>query len=275
MRRIPGDNAGILFDLRFVIVLSFSRPSLIDPQTSPRTVPRELGGPPRVTVELVGVPRLAMNGPHERSDMAQSEKGRAMASPNPPYFVHFLADPASSATIDHAQGAPGGVAHRAGHTSIHFRGRGGLTWQPETGRPRTDGQVPFYFRSVNVYFRLTDYVVRITSDYAAGSCTYNATLRHEVNEHIVNPTRIMYGFRDQVVAALNAVLLPTQNAPRWLRPNQVDTVEAEYIRQVGRIVQNYRTRVSNALRQAQAASDSPANYQTVYRQCPIEEWNRP
>lgn len=198
-----------------------------------------------------------------------------MANPNPPYYVSFSADPAASATIDHSQAAPGGGSHRAGHTSIHFRGRGGLTWQPETGRPRADGMVPFYFRSVNVYFRLTDYVVRITSDYAAGSCAYNATMRHEVGEHIVNPIRIMYGFRDQVVTALNAVRLPTQNAPQWIRPGQVAAVESGYIQQVGRVIQDYRNRVSAALRRAQATSDSHASYQSVYRQCPVEEWNRP
>ena len=197
-----------------------------------------------------------------------------MAAPNPPYFVHFLADPSSSATLDHSQAAPAGGTHRAGHTSINFRGQGGLTWQPETGQLRADGQVPFYFRSVNVYFRLTDYVVRITSSYPAGSCSFNASLRHEIDEHIVNPTRVMYGFRDQVVAALNAVPLPTQNNPRWLSPDQVDAVEAEYIRQVGRVIQNYRTRISAALRHAQALSDSRENYQMVYSQCPAEEWNR-
>ena len=198
-----------------------------------------------------------------------------MANPNPPYFVHFSADPASSARIDHSQPAPGGLAHRAGHTSINFRGKGGLTWHTETGRPRADGLLPFWFRSVNVYFRLTDFVVQISSDYAAGSCAYNATLRHEVDEHIVNPTRVMYGFRDQVVNALNAIPLPTVMAPRWLRRDQAEVVEGEYIRRVGRVVQDFRTRVSAALRQAQAASDAAANYRLVYRQCPVEEWNRP
>jgi len=197
-----------------------------------------------------------------------------MSNPNRPYFVHFSADPVSSATIDHTQAAPGGGAHRAGHTSIALRGRGGLTWQPETGTPRADGLVPFYFRSVNVYFRLADYVVGITSDYPSGSCTYNATMRHEVNEHIVNPIRIMYGFRDRFVTALNAVRVPTETAPQWVHPNQVSAVENGYIRQVGRVIQSYRNQVSAALRTAQAASDSPASYQGVFRQCPIEEWNR-
>jgi hypothetical protein len=198
-----------------------------------------------------------------------------VANPNPPYFVHFSASPVSSATIDQSQSAPGGGAHLAGHTSISFRGRGGLTWRRESGQPRADGLVPFYFRSVNVYFRLTDYVVSISSGYAAGSCTFNATMRHEVDEHILNPTRIMYGFRDQVVTALNGVSLPTQSAPRWLRPDQVAAEEAAYIGQVGRVIQDYRSRVSAALRRAAAASDSPASYRSVYRQCPVEEWNRP
>jgi len=197
-----------------------------------------------------------------------------MPSPNAPYFVHFSADAASTATVDHSQSAPGGGTHRAGHTSIAFRGKGGLTWQPETGTPRPDGTVPFYFRSVNVYFRLTDYVVRITSDYPAGSCAFDATMHHEVDEHIVNPVRIMFGFRDQVVTALNRVRLPTANAPQWVRRDQVDAVEAGYVRQVGAVIQDYRTRVSAALRRARDVSDSPAHYRAVYRQCPAEEWNR-
>src|SRR3954465_6207230 len=106
-----------------------------------------------------------------------------MANPISPYFVNFLADAASSAQIDHSQAAPGGSSQRAGHTSINFRGRGALTWQPETGRPRSDGTVPFFFRSVNIYFRLTDYVVQITSAYGVGSCAYNATRQHEFDEH--------------------------------------------------------------------------------------------
>ncbi len=197
-----------------------------------------------------------------------------MANPNPPYFVHFLADPASSAQIDHSQAAPGGRSHLAGHTSIDFRGHGALTWQPETGRPRPDGMVPFFFRSVNIYFRLTDYIVRVASVYGVGSCPYNATLQHEIDEHIVNPTRIMYSFRDPLIQALNAVRLPTQTAPRWLRPDQVEAAETEYVRQVVVVVQDYRSRVSAALRRAQAASDSAARYQLVYRQCPVEDWNQ-
>ena len=125
---------------------------------------------------------------------------------------------------------------------------------------------------MNVYFRLTDYVVRITSDYAAGSCSFNATMRHEVDEHIVNPTRIMYGFRDQVVAALNAVRLPTQNAPQWLRADQADAVEAGYIRQVGAVIQNYRNQVSAGAPASQGRVRFPGELSArPIRQCPAEE----
>jgi hypothetical protein len=128
---------------------------------------------------------------------------------------------------------------------------------------------------VNIYFRLTDYVEQISSDYSEGSCAYNATLRHEMEEHVVNPVRVMYRFRDPLIAALNALPLPTANAPRFVSPAQAQAVESEFIRRVGRIVQDFRNRVSTALKQARVASDSAANYQLVYRQCPVEEWNRP
>jgi hypothetical protein len=198
-----------------------------------------------------------------------------MPNPNPPFFVQFSADAASSATIDHSQAAPGGDARRAGHTSISFPGNGALTSRTETGAPRADGLVPFYFSSVNVHFRLTDYIVGITSDYPAGSCTYNATMRHEVDEHIVNPTRIMYGFRDPLVAELNALRLPTRGAAQWVHPRQVADVEKRYMDRVRQIIQTYRNRVSAALRTARDASDSPASDQRVYGQCPAAEWNRP
>jgi hypothetical protein len=198
-----------------------------------------------------------------------------MASPNPPYFVSFSADPASLARIDHSQPDPGGEAQRAGHTSVDFRGKGAVTVEPETGAARPDGLAPFYFKSVNVYFRITDLLVQISSDYPERSCAYKATLRHEIDEHIVNPTRIMFTFRDKVINALNAVPLPTAKAPRWIRPEQAPVVQKEYMDRVGAVVRDYRKRVSTAMREAQAASDAPARYRLVYGQCPVDEWRRP
>ncbi len=194
-----------------------------------------------------------------------------MANPVPPYFVEFSADSASSARIDQSQAAPGGAVDRAGHTTI--QSRGSLTWKTETGPPRSDGLVPFSFRSMKVLFRLSDYVVQITSSYRPGSCTYNATMRHEVNEHIVNPTRLLFGFRDQVVQALNKLPLPIATAPRWVRADQAAAVEAEYVKQVGGVVKDFRNKILNAMREASLASDAPKHYGLVYRQCPLEEWN--
>jgi hypothetical protein len=166
-----------------------------------------------------------------------------MPDPNPPYHPHFSARPASSAAIDRAQAAIGGAAPRAGHTSIDLRAKGALTWQTGTGRSRADGLVPFYFYSVNVYFRLTVYVVRSTLYQAAEPYADDAPMRHKVDEHIINPLRMMYGFRDQVVTALNAVRLPTEDAPQWLRPNQVGAMESGYVRRVSEVIKNHRNRL--------------------------------
>jgi hypothetical protein len=195
-----------------------------------------------------------------------------MAIPNPPYFVSFSADAASSAKIDHSQLLAGGSG--AGHTAINFEGKGALTVQPEIGATRPDGRAPFYFRSINVYFRLTDYLIQITSDYPEGSCRYDATMRHEVSEHILKPIGIMNSFRDQVVTALNAIRAPSQNNPDWIRPADMDATRSGYVDQVKNVVRLYRFRISAALQQAKTDSDSPESYRAVYQQCTIDEWRR-
>jgi hypothetical protein len=125
---------------------------------------------------------------------------------------------------------------------------------------------------VNVYFRLTDYVITIASDYRVNSCAYDATMRHEVSEHILKPTGIMFEFRDRVIVALNAIRLPTQDAPRWLLPSQIKTIEDDYMSQVGHVVQNFRNQIWAAMQRAKIASDAPDQYNLVYRQCPAGQW---
>jgi hypothetical protein len=193
---------------------------------------------------------------------------------NAPYILYFSADPVSSVKVDHDQPSPGS-AQTAGQTSVHFRGRGAVTWQSQTGRPRADGLVPFWFSAVNVYFRLTDCGISITSNDEAGSCSFRAAMRRKINAHFVNPTRTTRGYRDQILAALEAMPLPTEQAPRWLHPDQAAPTEARYVREVGAVIQAFRSRISVALRQSEKASDSPASYERVYREFPAEEWNRP
>jgi hypothetical protein len=189
-----------------------------------------------------------------------------MRNANPPYFLHFSTDAVSSARIEHAQVAPGSC--RAGQTSIHFRARGAHTWQTETGAPRADGRVPFFFRDVNVYFKLTDYVISIAADQAVDAGSFRSAMRERVTKYVLTPTRVMRSMRDQLAAALKAVVLPTEAAPRWLRPAEVAAVEAEYVARVGTVIQAYRNRVSTALGRAQTAAEPTAGNGAVYRLAP-------
>jgi hypothetical protein len=195
-----------------------------------------------------------------------------MRNANPPYLLHFTTDAVSSARIEHAQIAPGSPC-RAGQTSIHFRARGAHTWQTETGAPRADGRVPFFFRDVNVYFKLTDYVISIAADQAMDAGSFRSAMRERVTKYVLTPTRVMRSLRDQLAAALKAVVLPTEEAPRWLQPREVAGVEAEYVARVGAVIQAYRSRVSTAVGRAHAAEPA-SGHGAVYRLPPAAQRSR-
>jgi hypothetical protein len=199
-----------------------------------------------------------------------------MSEPRPPCFVSFSAD-AIPTQIDQSSANPGpggAAANRAGYTTVKFDGKGVLSFVPASGAARRDGTIPFYFISVNVFFRLTDFSVKVSSDYPAGSCAYNATVRHELNAHIKSPIKIMYGYRDALVNRLNVIPLPTQQLPRWIRPAEMEMTQKTYQDQVYRIVADVRSQVSAALKADRIDQDGPAKYKAVYDQCPAVEWNR-
>jgi hypothetical protein len=193
-----------------------------------------------------------------------------MRNTNAPYCLHFSTDAVSSARIEHS---PAGTC-RPGHTSIHFRARGAHTWQTDTGAARADGRVPFFFRDVNVYFKLTDYVISIAADQAMEAGNFRAAMRERVTKYVLTPTRVMRSLRDQLAAALKSVVLPTEEAPRWLHPRDVAAVEAEYVARVGAVIQAYRNKVSTALGRAQSAAEPAANHSAVYRLRPAAERSR-
>jgi hypothetical protein len=194
-----------------------------------------------------------------------------MPNPNPPYFVQFSADPQSSATIDHSQKEPGGP-NRAGHTWVRFPKDGSLVAKSGLGTARSDGKVPFFLRSVNIHFRLTDYVVGISSDYDEGSCAYNATSQHEFHEHVFNPTRILFRYREPLIVALNSIRLPILSAPRFIMPSQAQQTEDELLTPVRRLVDYYQQRIRDTMKNAQAISDSDDRYQLVHQQCTAAQW---
>ncbi|MFN7923145.1 MAG: hypothetical protein U0Q16_23790 [Bryobacteraceae bacterium] len=199
-----------------------------------------------------------------------------MPEPNPPYYVRFAADAVSSARVDRTQTNPGGAGvDRAGHTHVAFPGAGTMSVATDTGAPRADGMIPFFFRSVNIHFVLTDFEIQITSDYPPGSCAERATMGHEVSEHIVNPTRIMYAFRDPLIAALNAIPLPTERSPRWIPPGQEVQTRESLIAPVRSVVRDFRHQVSAAMHAASQESDSADHYRRVFQQCTARQWRNP
>ena len=200
-----------------------------------------------------------------------------MAEPRPPYKVTFTADQIPT-KIDHSSRVPGPngpSANRAGYTSVRFDGKGMLSFDSGLGSPRRDGRVPFFFNSVNVCFRLTDFDVKVSSDYPVGSCPYKVTLQHELDAHIRAPIMIMNGYRDALISKLNSILLPTVQVPRWISPSDRDSVEQAYQDPVVGAVRQIRDQVSAALRKDRADQDSPDKYKAVYDKCSVVEWTRP
>ena len=136
----------------------------------------------------------------------------------------------------------------------------------------TDGRVPIFAQSVNVYFRLTDFLIAISSDFAVRSCAYRATHRHELEAHIYDPIRIFHSYRDVLIRRLNVLPVPTREAPLRIASSQVASKQAEVEgRIVGAIGQTRRELVRD-LKQARDRHDSPASYRLVYRQCTDAQW---
>ncbi len=195
-----------------------------------------------------------------------------MARAREPYYVSFVHDRIPQ-HIDHSRvrpGPPGGAANRAGYTSVTSKAR--LTFAWDTGPARADGHVALFARSVNVYFRLTDFLVAITSDYAVGSCAYRATRRHELQAHIYDPIRIFHSYRDVLVQRLNHIAFPTQRAPLLVSPDQAQQRQTELEHRIVAVIGQTRQELARDLRQARDRHDSPASYRLVHQQCTAAQW---
>ena len=195
-----------------------------------------------------------------------------MGEPKKPFYVSFAHDPIPR-QVDHSRGRPGpggGTANRAGFTSVTSRPRLTLAW--DTGTPGRNGSIPIFVQSANIYFRLTDFVIAISSDYAPGSCAYNATLRHELEAHIRDPIRIFHSYRDVLIRRINTLTIPTREAPLYLAPGRVSDGQAEIERQIVEAIGQTRADLVRALQQARSRHDSSASYRIVHAQCTDAQW---
>ena len=197
-----------------------------------------------------------------------------MAEPKKPFHVSFQTGQIPK-SVDHSRSNPGpstAGTDRAGYTSVKQRARVTFTW--DNGRPRKDGMVPFFARSAEVFFWLDDFIVAVSSDYPAGSCAFNATRRHEFESHVQQPIKIFNSYRETLVTRLNAILLPTEQAPLWLRPEGLASKQAQLESQVAQVVGTLKQQLVQALRADRDSQDSPQSYKVVYDSCSPQDWIR-
>lgn len=211
----------------------------------------------------------------ERDDGATLTRpfgGCVMAIPRAPFYVSFQTDNVPT-TFDHTQSSPGpggGAADRAGHTSVRVKPRMTTVW--DNGAPRSDGRSPFYAVSINVFFRLQDFIVGVSSDYRVGSCAYNATVQHELDAHILRPMRIFRSFRDPLISRLNAINIPTQSAPLWLTSAEMQRAQERLMTPVVAAIEWSRGQIAAALRSDGHSQDDAQHYRLVYNQCSPADW---
>ena len=189
-----------------------------------------------------------------------------------PFFVWFGADRVP-ADVDHSRsnpGPPGVAANRAGFTQVKSKQR--LVLVADNSPRDAAGRVRFFYRSVNVYFALTDFTVAISSDFAEASCAYRTTREHEIDSHIRDPIRIFYDYRDVLVARLNRETFPTAQSPMEVPEASLAVTAQTFERTMVGIVGNAKRELLERLNDARARHDSPASYRLVYEQCTDRQW---
>ncbi len=195
-----------------------------------------------------------------------------MSADKHPYVVTFSHD-RKLPKIDHSKQQPGPKgkqANRAGFTRIRAKPDMNIVWIKGAKGP--DGKVPIHAEAVNVDFRLTDYMIAITSDYKAGRCAYRATRRHEIDAHIKDPIRIFYRYRKTLVARLSLVKIPTAKNPERVHPDLVDDRQEVWAGWIKRMVLRTHNDIVDRLKRARDHHDSDENYRAVYAKCTPEEW---
>ena len=196
-----------------------------------------------------------------------------------PYYVSFVSEKVPT-TIDHSQSSPGpstGSADRAGRTKITAKPRVEIFW--DNLPVGADGKLPLFVRSANIFFFLRDFVVAISSDYAVGSCAYNATLEHEIQAHIISARRVFFTFRYILVQKLNAIPLPTETAPLLVPikgaanpPKLIDQEQERLAAPIRAAIAEVKANLAGALTANSKRQDEAGRYRVVYQTCTPAQW---
>ena len=189
-----------------------------------------------------------------------------------PFKVSFNHD-SIPIQINHSKvqpGPPGGSANRAGYTSVTLKPGLSVTWVREA--PTSDGKIPIFISLAEIKFSLKNYKVAISSRYTVGSCPYNATLKHEIDDHIKDPIRIFKSYKDVLIKRLNVLVIPTKKSPILVLQNKIASRENVVAGQIVNVVRETQRELAQKLRKARDQHDQPASYLLIYNKCTPSQW---
>jgi hypothetical protein len=106
--------------------------------------------------------------------------------------------------------------------------------------------------------------VNIASEYAPGSCQYEAVLDHE-NEHVEVAQRVMEPYAQLIQRALMSVEIPTARSP--IAVNSPEHAHAKVEATFERILLPVRDQLVRTLEEQQAHVDTPDNYRWTAQRC--------
>jgi hypothetical protein len=197
--------------------------------------------------------------------------GRA-ATPAAPFYISFQ-NASPPASPNHSLSSPGTgreMVNRAGFTSVRLTKQMTIMW--EDGPVREDGKLPFFTRSVNIYFGLDPIEVFVSADYTEGSCPYNATLQHE-ESHVRAFLRIFHSYRQILIQRLSSIVVPIESAPHWLIPAEIGSFQTSIQNSIAEVIKNTASELKAEMEADRNTKDSPSSYSVVYAKCPVSQWN--
>lgn len=193
-----------------------------------------------------------------------------MSRPGAPYYVSFVHD-GPPWPIDHSKLHPGPppATNRAGYTKAILSARFTIVWD-DLGLQ--NGRLKMYVQSANIYFRLKDFKIEISSQYSTHSCPYRVTLRHERVSHVHRPIEIFRTQRAELIRRINRIRLPTRQSTQLVRPADVNAYQSRLEGLIVAEIRQFKRDLGAMMERDRRREDSPANYRRIHSQCPISDW---
>lgn len=128
-------------------------------------------------------------------------------------------------------------------------------------------QYCFWVASADVDISYHQLDVNIASEYAPGSCEYEAVFDHEF-QHVEVAQEIMQPYADQISVALTSLAIPTAHLPSVANSPEDAREEVEAV--FTRTLHPVRDKINRALEVNQAVVDTKENYRRTWRRC--QQW---